>query len=144
MLKRVTHCVLTAIICGIIAVLLALAMPRNAHAIPKAWRNTPQFTQSGVTYRVKGWSAVVVKTSGGRVNIPAEVKYHGKWYEVRAIWSTALKGAKTITIHADLETCETARLWSKNVQVRVTRYGMYKWLKRTGCNVKRIHCSGCE
>ena len=144
MAKRIMHCVLTAIVCAIIAVLLALTMPRDAHAIPKSWRNAPQFTQGGVTYRVRGWQAVVVKTNGKRVNIPAEVKYRNKWYEVRAIWSTALKGAKTITIHADLETCETARLWSKNVQVRVTRTGMYRWLKRTGANVRRIHCEGCK
>ena len=144
MAKRIMHCVLTAIVCAIIAVLLALTMPRDAHAIPKSWRNAPQFTQGGVTYRVRGWQAVVVKTNGKRVNIPAEVKYRNKWYEVRAIWSTALKGAKTITIHADLETCETARLWSKNVQVRVTRTGLYRWLKRTGANVRRIHCEGCK
>ena len=144
MLKRITHCVLTAIVCAIIAVLLALAMPHDAHAMPKAWRNALQFTQGGVTYRVRGWQAVVIKTSGKRVNIPAEVKYRNKWYEVRSIWSGALKGTKTITIHADLDSCESAQLWKKGVQVRVTRYGMYKWLKRTGASVRRIHCEGCE
>lgn len=144
MAKRVLHCIATAIVCAIIAAALALAMPRDAHALPKAWQGTPTFTKAGITYRVKGHAAVVVKTSGKRVNIPAEIKYKGKWYEVRAIWSGALKGAKVVTVHADLETCETARLWSKSVQVRVTRAGMYKWLKRTGCNVTRIHCSGCE
>ena len=144
MFKRVIHCVITAIVCAIITAILAIAMPHNADALPVAWRGTPKFTQNGITYRVKGWDAVVVKTSGKRVNIPAEIKYHGKWYEVRAIWPTALKGARVVTIHADLETCETARLWSKRVTVRVTRYGMYKWLLRTGANVERLHCDGCK
>lgn len=144
MLKRITHCVLTAIVCAIIAAMLALAMPHNAHAMPKAWRNTPTVTQNGVTYRVRGWQAVVIKTNGRQVNIPAEIKYRNKWYEVKSIWSTALKGAKTITIHADLDSCESAQLWKKSVQVRVTRTGIYRWLKKTGANVRRIHCSGCE
>lgn len=128
----------------ILAVLIALLAPSTANAMPKAWRGTPSFTRSGITYRVKGHSAVVTRTSGRNVTIPAEIKYHGKWYEVRAIWPGALKGAKTVTIHADLETCESARLWSKSVRVRVTRTGMYRWLKATGANVTRIHCDGCE
>jgi len=143
-MKRIQHCILTAIVCGIIAAIMALTFPHRADAMPKAWRSAHEFTQGGITYRVKGWDAVVVKTSGKRVNIPAEVKYHGKWYEVKAIWPTALKGARVVTIHADLETCESARLWSKRVTVRVTRYGMWQWLKRTGANVRLVHCDGCK
>ena len=133
----------------IIAALLlfiALFIPNRADALPVAWRGTPKFERGGITYRVRDdlHAAVVVKTHGKRVCIPAEVKYHGKWYEVRAIWSSALKGAKSVTIHADLETCESARLWSPSVRVKVTRKGMYRWLKSTGANVTRIRCKGCE
>lgn len=146
MLKRVMHCVVTAIVCTIIAALLAIAMPHKADALPTTWRGTPVFTKHGVTYRVHDGmhAAVVTRTKGKRVNIPAEIKYHGKWYEVRAIWPGALKGARVVTIHADLETCETARLWSPSVKVRVTRYGMWRWLLRTGANVSKIHCDGCK
>lgn len=140
------HCVATAIVCAIIAAILAIAMPHKADALPLAWRGTPVFTRSGVTYRVHDGmhAAVVTRTKGKRVNIPAEIKYHGKWYEVRAIWPGALKGARVVTIHADLETCETARLWSPSVRVRVTRHGMWRWLLRTGANVSKIHCDGCK
>jgi len=146
MFKRVVHCLATAIVCGIIAAIMALTFLHEADALPTTWRGTPTFTKSGVTYRVHDGmhAAVVTRTKGRRVNIPAEIKYHGKWYEVRAIWPTALKGARVVTIHADLETCETSRLWSKRVTVRVTRYGMYKWLLRTGANVERLHCDGCK
>lgn len=142
MTKRIMHCVTTAVVCALIALLLALAMPHKADALPVAWRGTPRFTQAGVTYRVRGHSAVVVRTRGKRVCIPAEIKCHGKWYEVRAIWSGALKGARVVTIHADLETCEDARLWK--IQVRVTRRGMYRWLHETGANVKKINCKHCK
>ena len=146
MFKRVMHCLTTAILCAIIAAILAIAMPHKADALPLAWRGTPVFTKSGVTYRVHDGmhSAVVVRPKGKQVNIPAEIKYHGKWYEVRAIWPGALKGARVVTIHADLETCETARLWSPSVRVRVTRLGMLFWLMRTGANVQLHWCWGCK
>lgn len=145
-MKRVQHLIACTIVCAIITLFLALAMPTRADAMPVKWRNTPTTTQAGVTYRIHDGmhAAAVVKTSGARVNIPAEVRYRGKWYRVRAIWPDALKGAKKVTIHADLESCESGRLWSKKVQVSVTRAGMYRWLKRTGANVKRIHCAGCK
>ena len=142
MMKRIMHCIATAILCAIVTAILAIAMPHEADALPVAWRGTPRFTQNGITYRVRGWDAVVVKTSGKRVNIPAEVKYHGKWYEVRAIWSGALKGARVVTIHADLETCEDARLWK--IPVRVSRRGVFKWLKRTKANVTKFKCPHCK
>lgn len=130
----------------IIALFLVLLVPSRADAVPVKWRGTPRFTRAGITYRVHDGmhAAVVVKTNGRRVNVPAEIKYHGKWYEVRAIWPGALKGARLVTIHADLECCESTRLWSTKVRVRVTRKSMYRWLKRTGANVSRIHCDGCE
>lgn len=126
--------------------LLIAAVPARAYALPVRWRGTPKFERGGITYRVHDGmhSAVVVKTRGKRVFIPAEIKYKGKWYEVRAIWPGALKGARRVTIHADLECCETGRLWSPKVKVRVTRKGMYRWLKRTGANVTLIHCDGCR
>ncbi len=65
--KRIMHCVATAIVCALIAAILAIAMPHEADAIPVAWRGTPRFTQAGVTYRVRGHSAVVVRTRGKRV-----------------------------------------------------------------------------
>ena len=144
MAKRIMHIITTAVVCAIITVLLALVLPHEAHAIPKSWQGTPQFTQGGITYRVKGHDAVVTKTKGKNVTIPAEVRYKGRWYEVRNVWSGALKGAKTVTIHADLDGCESPQLWRKGVRVRVTRTGMYRWLKSTGCKVTRIHCEGCE
>lgn len=128
----------------ILALFIALLVPSQAHAMPNKWKGTPTFTRAGVTYRVRGRVAVVTKTKGKRVCIPAEVAYKGKHYEVRAIWSGALKGAKVVTIHADLETCESARLWSPSVRVRVTRAGMYRWLKRTGANVTQIYCARCK
>lgn len=130
----------------IIALFIALFIPNRADALPVAWRGTPKFERGGITYRVRDdlHAAVVVRTRGKRVCIPAEIKHGGKWYRVRAIWPGALKGAKTVTIHAELETCESARLWSPSVRVRVTRKGMYRWLHRTGANVTRIHCSECE
>lgn len=142
MMRRIMHCVATAVACAIIALLLALAMPRKADAIPVAWRATPRFTQNGITYRVKGWDAVVVKTSRRNVTIPAEVRYKDRWYEVRAIWDGALKGVRRVTIHADLETCEDARLWK--IPVRVSRYGVFKWLKRTKADVTKFKCPHCK
>ena len=124
-----------------IALVIVTILATPAHALPNRWKGTPKFTRAGVTYRVKGHDAVVVKTKGKRVTIPAEIKYRGKWYEVRALWDGSLKGVKRVTIHADLETCEDARLWK--IPVKVTRKGMYKWLKRTGANVSLIHCDGC-
>lgn len=118
--------------------------PRPAAALPNSWQGTRTVTQSGVTYRVrsKDRAAVVIKVRKQRATIPAEIKYRGRWYEVRAIWPGALKGVKAITIHADLETCEDARLWK--IPVKVTRAGMYRWLRRTGANVTLIHCEGCK
>ena len=144
MIKRVNHCIATAIVCAIIAALLALVIPHKAHAMPRAWQNTPVVTQGNVTYRVKGHAAVVVKTSGASVTIPAEIHYKGKWYEVKNAWSGAFKGAKDVTIHADLEGCESPRIWNHGVKVRVTRAGVYRWLKRTGANVTKIKCSDCK
>lgn len=118
--------------------------PVRAHALPNSWRGTKTVTQSGVTYRVrsKDRAAVVIKVRKQRATIPAEIKYKGRWYEVRAIWPGALKGVKSITIHADLETCEDARLWK--IPVKVTRAGMYRWLYRTGADVSMIHCKHCK
>lgn len=136
------HKIIRSFVAAIVA-LAILATP--AHAIPRAWKSAPTFTRAGVTYRVKGRVAVVTKTTGKSVTIPSEVSYKGKHYEVKAIWAGACKGAKKITIHADLETIETPRLWQKGVRVNVTRKGMYQWLKRTG--VKDLHmvkCAGCK
>lgn len=126
----------------ILAILVAVLMPTKADALPNRWKGTPRLTRAGVTYRVEGHDAVVVKTRGERVMIPAEVKYRGKWYEVRALWDGSLKGVKRITIHADLETCEDARLWK--IPVRVSRRGMFKWLRRTGANVTKFTCPDCK
>ena len=144
MYKRAMHCIVTAIVSTLIALAIALAFPHDAHAMPRAWRNAPTTTQQGITYRVKGTTAVVTSTKGANVSIPAEIKYRGRWYEVKAIWGGALKGARVVTIHADLETCESSRPWVKGVKVRVTRAGMYRWFKSTGANVTRIHCSSCK
>ena len=125
-----------------IALVIVTILATPAHALPNRWKGTPKFTRAGVTYRVKDHDAVVVKTKGKRVTIPAEIKYRGKFYEVRAIWPGALKGVRSMTIHADLECCEDARLW--RIPVKVTRKGMYKWLRRTGANVTKITCPDCK
>ena len=143
MFKRVLHCLTTAILCAIIAAILAIAMPHEADAIPVVWRGTPQFTQKGVTYQVRGWKAVVVKTHGKEVKIPAEVKYRGRWYEVRQMWSTSLKGATKVVIHAELEGCDAWRLW-RIKKVYVTHEDMYNWLKEGGAHVKLISCEACD
>ena len=144
MKKRIMHCAATAIVCAVIAVLLALTMPRKADAMPIAWRFTRTTTHNGVTYRVRDGDhvAVVIRTSRRNVTIPAEVKAFGKWYEVKAIWDGSLRGVKKVTIHADLETCEDARLWK--IPVRVTRRGMYRWLRKTGANVRKVYCKHCK
>lgn len=129
---------------AIVLFVAATIFPARAHALPVSWRGTKTVTQAGVTYRVrsKDRAAVVIKVRKQRATIPAEIKCGSKWYEVRAIWPGALKGVKAITIHADLETCEDARLW--RIPVKVTRAGMYKWLRRTGANATLIHCEGCK
>jgi hypothetical protein len=123
---------------------ILVLIPRPAAALPISWRGSKVVTQAGVTYRVrdKDRAAVVVRVHKSRATIPAEIRHRGKWYEVRAIWPGALRGVKSMTIHADLETCEDARLWK--IPVRVTRAGMYRWLHRTGAAVKLIHCEGCK
>lgn len=123
---------------------ILVLIPRPAHALPNYWKGTPTFTRGGLTYRVKGHDAVVVKTSRRNVTIPAEVRYKGRWYEVRNVWTGALKGARSVTIHADLDGCESGTLWKRGVRVYVTRKGMYRWLHRTGANVTLIHCEGCK
>lgn len=129
---------------AIVLFIAATIFPTHAHAMPNSWRGTKTVTQAGITYRVrsKDRAAVVIKVRKQRATIPVEIKYHGKWYEVRAIWPGALKGVKAITIHADLETCEDARLW--RIPVKVTRVGMYRWLHRTGADVSMIHCKHCK
>lgn len=108
-----------------------------AHALPNYWKGTMKFARAGVTYRVKGHDAVVVKTKGRKVTIPAKVKYHGKTYRVRCIWSDALKGAKVVTIHGTLrDGCESARIWK--VRVRVTNRSVYEWLRQSGADVTLV------
>lgn len=121
-------------------------MPTEAHAIPRAWRDAPTVTVGGNTYRVrdKGHVAVLVKTRGANVTIPREIRARGKWYEVKNVWSPALRGAKVVTIHARLDGCEADQLWARGVRVRVTDKGMYQWLKRTGANVTLFKCKGCK
>lgn len=125
-----------------LALAICAAISSPAHAIPATWRGTPRFTRENVTYRVRGHDAVVVATRGKRVTIPAEVRFRGKWYEVKNVWPGALRGARVVTIHADLDGCDCQRLW--RVRVRVTRRGMYRWLKSTDAHVTKIHCSDCE
>lgn len=120
-----------------IALVIVTILATPAHALPNHWKGTPKFTRAGVTYRVKGHDAVVVKTKGKRVTIPAKVTHKGKTYRVRCIWDGALKGAKVVTIHGSLrDGCESARLWK--VKVRVTNRGVYEWLHKTGADVSLV------
>lgn len=127
----------------IIAIIVTLLTPARADALPVAWRNSRVVTKGAITYRVKGHTAVVIRVRRN-ATIPAEIKKGGRWYEVRAIWPNSIaKRVTKLTIHADLECCEDGRLWSLK-RVTVTRKGMYRWLKRTGANVTRIHCPYCK
>lgn len=128
----------------VIALTILAVVSTPAHAIPRKWRGTPEFTRAGVTYRVRDRVAVVTRTTGRNVTIPAEVSYKGRFYAVRGIWSNAFKGAKVVTIHADLESCDAWRLSGRGVKVRVTRARMYKWFKSAGINVTKIKCSKCK
>ena len=127
-----------------IALTILAVVSTPAHAIPRKWRGTPEFARAGVTYRVRDRVAVVTRTTGRNVTIPAEIQYRGKYYEVRGIWSDAFKGARTITIHANLESCDAWRLSGKGVKVRVTRARMYKWLKRINKSTKLVKCPDCK
>lgn len=132
----------------VVTILVALALaPSEARAIPRPWRNTPTVTVGGNTYRVrdKGHVAVLVKTRGTSVTIPREIRARGKYYEVRGVWDTALRGARKVEIHAKLECCESPQLWRKGVRVRVTDRGVYQWLKRTGVrDLQLIRCKYCK
>lgn len=120
-----------------IALVMVAIFATPAHALTDYWKGTPKFTRAGVTYRVKGHDAVVVKTKGRKVTIPAKVTYKGKTYRIRCIWDGALKGAKAVTIHGSLrDGCESARLWK--VKVRVTNRDVYEWLHRTGATVTLV------
>lgn len=128
----------------ILTITLLVALTSVAYAAPRDFTKTCK--RDGITYAVSPkLKAAVVKRMPNRkrVTIPAEVRVGGKWYEVRAVWDSAIpKRVRTITIHADLETIEDGRAW--HVNLRVTRKGMYKWLKGTGAHVTRTHCTHCE
>lgn len=125
----------TRVLAIVLVLMTIFATP--AYALPNRWKGTPKFTRAGITYRVKGHDAVVARTRGKRVTIPAKVTYKGKVYRVRCIWPDALKGAKVVTIHGSLrDGCESARLWK--VKVRVTNRDVYKWLHQTGADVTLV------
>jgi len=122
----------------IVAALALVLLPSQAQAIPNRWRNSHTTTQHGVTYRVDGKDAVVVKTMGRSVTIPKAIKYKGKKYTVHAIWDGALsknKKLRKVDLRADLECCEDNSLFtrdSRNVRITVHTKGDYKWLTRKG------------
>ena len=139
-MKRIVAAVIT------IALALSAFLPSTAQAMPASWKGSEIVTKAGVTYRLRKSDhvAAVVRVRKAKATIPAEVKHKGRWYEVRAIWDGAIpKSQKSLTIHADLECCEDADLW-RVPKVMVTRKGMHRWLKRTGANVSKISCKGCE
>ena len=126
-------------IIALLVALVSVAIPARAYAIPKRWRDAPTVTQDGATYRYRDGVAVVTKLPNRKeVTVPYSIKAKGKTYAVRAIWDGAI-GSKTkkITLHANLDTCEDERLWSKQIKVRATDASTYKWLKRTGANVTK-------
>lgn len=121
-----------------VLVVLFTATASQAEALPVDWRGTTKVTQHHVTYRIRKSDrvAVVVRTTGKSVRIPYAIRHRGVTYKVRNIWSEALRGAKVVRIEANLEGCESARLWK--TKVHVTRKGMYRWLKRTGADVRLV------
>lgn len=127
-----------------VAVALAAVLPSAAYAAPRDFTDT--FKVDAITYAVapKLRAAAVVKMpKRANVTVPAEVRVGGRWYKVRAIWDHSIpKTIKRITIHADLETAEDARLW--RVDVRATRRGVYRWLRATGAHVKYLRCPHCK
>lgn len=121
-----------------VLVVLFVTPASKAEALPVDWRGTTKVTQRHVTYRIRRSDkvAVVVRTTGRSVRIPYAIRHRGVTYKVRNIWPEALRGAKVVRIEADLDGCESARLWKAKVQV--TRRGMYRWLKRTGADVRLV------
>lgn len=118
-----------------VLVVLLTTTASQAEPLPRDWRGTTKVTQHHVTYRIRKSDgiAVVVRTTGSNVRIPYAIRHRGATYKVCNIWSEALRGAKVIRIEADLDGCESARLWQTTV--RVTRRDMYRWLSRTGADV---------
>ena len=150
MIKRIMHCVTTAVVCALIALLLALAMPHEADAIPAKFRNCPRVTKTYVkkvhvtrtkvkkvpykiTYLLYRDAAIVTRTKGKDITIPYSVKHCGRRYIVRAIWDGALSDKRLckIDLKAFLETCEDDSLFvrdARNIEITVHRDSDFKWL----------------
>lgn len=132
---------LRRIIAAIVTIFVTMAFfMGKANAMPKSWSTSRTTTVRGVTYRYRNSDrvAVVVRTRGTSVTIPRVVKIGSHKYSVRAIWEGGInKRCRTLTIRANLETCEDARLW-KLRRVNVTTRSMYRWLRRTGANVRFV------
>lgn len=131
----------------VFAVIIAVLYPAStAAALPRSWVDSKATTQNGVTYRVrKDGVAAVTKVARKNAVIKREVKYHGKWYEVRAIWPDACKkNVQTVAIHADLEVCEDTAIWNGRVLVKAVRKSDYRWFKHGGAVVLYTPCKHCN
>lgn len=138
-------------------IIASLFVPTRADAMPKSWQGTPTVTRHGVTYRVKGKEAAVVRvravnkaTSKSKTNdcneIDYEFKYKGRNVKVVSIWSTACtKSVKVLKVHAYLDSMEDARILRGRVHVIATRESDFRWFKEWG-NASYERCSkalGC-
>lgn len=121
-----------------VLVILFATPASQTEALPVDWRSTTKVTQHHVTYRIRRSDkvAVVVRTTGRNVRIPYAIRHRGVTYKVRNIWPEALRGARVVRIEADLDGCESARLWQTTVHV--TRRDMYSWLIRTDADVRLV------
>lgn len=119
-------------------VLITALLPVRAYAVPIPWRGTPVVMQRNVTYRVKDKLAVVTKTTGKYVKIPASITYRGHCYKVRNIWSSALRDAKVVCIAARLEGCDCYRLWSPRLTIKTPSKSVAKQLREMGIKVEEV------
>ena len=135
-------------------IVASLFVPATADALPKSWQNTPTVTRHGVTSRVKGKEAAVVRvratskaTSKSKSNdyneIDYEFKFKGRNVKVTSIWSTACaKNVKVLKVHAYLDSMEDVRILRGRVHVIATRKSDFRWFKEWG-NASYERCPKC-
>lgn len=123
-----------------IGAIVTLATPEPAEAMPRKFAKCPRIKQNGITYLLYQRAAIVTKCPArATVTIPHRIKYAGKAYTVRAIWSEAT-GTQVKRIHIKarkLETIEDPRILRGKVKAYAYDRNTYKWLKSAGANVRK-------
>lgn len=131
-----------AIVAAIISVVLALAFPSDAQAMPKKFRNCPKVTQSNVTYLLyregKNNHAIVTATKGKSVTLPKTIRAKGHTWKVDTIWDGGLsknRQLKKVDVKASLKVVEDDTLFDRDarkVQITVHTLSDYRWLTQKG------------